>query len=367
MPKLSTAGSKRVPRWKVIHQWLHEQLGRFAYGSAFYTAAELCRQFEVSIITATRALNELADEGLIEQIQGKGNVVRCVPQNVSLWIVQPDSLSNRDYPWDSTRTRLLDGIRDTLKQQNLVAHTLNEQHLRKLFPREGEPAAGFLLLKPHGHETLQFLRQNHLPHVLVDPIDDYKGLPHARLDRFSSGCLATEYLLRQGHRRIGWITGHVHQTNFRERLMGYRKTLRKAGIPFTWKLIREVTDQVDERLSAMACEQALEELMKLRRRPTAIIMSSDSRAVHVLSHCARLGIMVPQHLSLIGFPNTAESTLTSPPLTVIDGNFEKVGAQAVKLLLVQMTGQVDLAAQASLIKPDIVIRSSVALLRAPVP
>lgn len=59
--------------------------------------------------------------------------------------------------------------------------------------------------------------------------------------------------------------------------------------------------------------------MELPRRPTAIIMGDNTRAVHVLNICTKAGIKVPEALSILGFPDTSESTLTSPPLTVIDG------------------------------------------------
>lgn len=72
--------SKGIPRWKVIRDWLHAQLPQFAYGSDFFTASELCHKFEVSTITANRALSELANEGLIEKSKAKAMSFAACPR-----------------------------------------------------------------------------------------------------------------------------------------------------------------------------------------------------------------------------------------------------------------------------------------------
>lgn len=354
---LDAAKTASVPHWKMIYDWLRAEVGKYEYGDDFYTVRDICQRFGVSSITAVRSLNELAGQGLIEKIQGKGNVVRRVPRQASLWLLTAAAYQKDAAVIDSIRGRLIEGIRAATRQQGVELGTINESHLRGLFPRGGTPN-GFLLVRPYSADVRDFIRDHRLPHVLVDPIDDYKGWPHARLDRFRAGYLATRHLLGLGHRRIAWITGLVSQQNFRDRIRGYRKALREAGIAFKWDLVAEVDTLPDGTLSAEALELALDRLVGLRRPPTALIMGDDSRAIRILDACRRRGIQVPGGLSVVGYPNSSESALTDPPLTVVDGRYEKVGESAVQLLLEQMFHQADSSGQAVRVRPALVERAS---------
>jgi len=83
------------------------------------------------------------------------------------------------------------------------------------------------------------LYQEHLdrlgaPVVLVNSRSEQRG-PYTfsvTVDNRHGGCLATEHLIRMGHRRIAYVAGAANHSDDIERMSGYRQALGEAGIAF---------------------------------------------------------------------------------------------------------------------------------------
>lgn len=354
-----TAGSE--PRWMAIRERLRAELATREYGSQFHSISDVCDKFNVSRITAIRVLNELAQEGLIEKIPRKGNVVRRIspdvapgPTRLAVRLVTPAFSRQNQIMLDPVARRLFEGVTAATRASGIDFNVISETHLQSLFPHR-ERNFAFLVLRELSIESLRFLARHDLPHVVVDPLERVPKVGHAVLDRYKAGYLATRHLLELGHRRIAWITGPIHHRNFRMRLRGGRDALREAGIRFDWQLIRQT-----EGASPPENQAAFESLWSLPARPTAILAGDDTRAIHTLDACRRMGIQVPGDLSVLSYPNNPEAALTDPPLTAIDGQYEKVGEAALKLLLEQLLNRASGKPAVAVISPELVIRSSTA-------
>lgn len=331
--------SRIAPRWKAIFDELQVELASMAYGSDFHTIGQLCQRFDVSQITAIRVLNELAALNLIEKIPGRGSVVRRINRPMLFRSIFPADTNKNLFSFDSASSRRMDGIFATTRRLGIDHGVMSEAHLASLFPRQAsEPLFGFLLMGSVSRTTRKFLTTHQIPFVQVDPFASDTRLPHACVDRRQAGYVAAKHLLELGHRRIAWITGPVSMRNFRQRLAGYRDALREHGLSFDWSLVKEVDSLglVEDPLRlipATLVRQRLDELMHLHRPPTAIIAGDDNRAIHILTACRELGIEVPAQLSVLGYPNNPESSLTQPALSVVDACFEEVGQAAVQMLV----------------------------------
>lgn len=357
---MTTVNTRTTSLWKTVYDKLHAELTSCEYGSDFYTAAQVCKKFDVSQITAIRVLNELARSHLIEKIPGKGSVVRRISKPIIMRMLLPANTQHDLLSFDYSSSRRFEGVAAAAREQGIDFSVLSEKHLSNLFPRQNdEPQFGFLLLHQVSRQTRKFLRSHGLPFVLVDPLEHYKGWPHARVDRIRAGYLATRHLLEQGHRRIAWITAPITNRNFRQRVIGYRQALAESDIKFDWSLIKEIDyhDLSDACLKHF--HQQIKQLLSLRRPPTAILAGDDTRAMQIYKVCQELGIDVPSQLSVVGYPNYPESSLMSPPLSVIDANHDKTGQAAVKLLLEQMLNGADPSTQAVMIEPELIERQSV--------
>lgn len=350
MASITTAPSD--PRWKSIHDQLLRELPSYEYGSNFYTIADICRKFEVSIITARRVLDELAAAGLVEKIRKRGTVVRRMQKAISIRLVVSKGMRVGPESFSVTIQRQLAGLSQQAREKNIDFDTISESHLELVFGRQSHDIG--LLLRPGvSARTIEFIRTRNIPHVFLDPIENYRGLPHARADRRKAGYLAAQHLISLGHRRIAYMLGSISQRNFRARLLGYRAALQEAGIKFDWALIKETDGEHYEQ-----DEQALDALLALPKPPTAIMTGDDPRAIRAMESCRLRGIKVPHDMSILAYPSYPESKLMDPPLSVLDGRFEEVGAAAMKLLVSQMFEKTTPAKQVVVIEPQLVERGS---------
>ncbi len=78
---------------------------------------------------------------------------------------------------------------------------------------------------------------------------------------------------------------------------------------------------------------AAKQLLTARKRPTAIFAASDVSAIETIGVARELSLEVPRDLSVVGFDNVPASALADPPLTTIDQSIQRMGREAVRLLL----------------------------------
>ena len=141
------------------------------------------------------------------------------------------------------------------------------------------------------------------------------------------GHTATDYLLGQGHRRIGYINGEPWQDAAKDRLKGYRQALSTAGVPFDEALTRD-----GDWSSGLGFEQTLS-LMHEPSPPTAIFCANDLTAIGAIEALKQLGLRVPEDVSVMGYDDQEIARHTHPPLsTIVLPNYE-LGRWAVETLL----------------------------------
>lgn len=350
----SSLAPSSIPRWKAIRDELYNRLPQFEFGSNFYTIADICKEYGVSSITARRVLDELQAEGMVEKIRSRGTVVRRIATRTSIRLITPAGVRPDYHTYSVVMRRQIAGMTAFAQQSNVDFDTISETHLPTVFSRRTDPF-GFLVSPQVSRESLQFLRARKLPHVFVNPLMGWKGVPHVRADKKAAGYLAAKHLLDLGHKRIAYVLGSISRKHFRDRLMGYRAAIKEAGIAFDWSLVYTTDGEHPEQ-----DDQALTELLALRRPPTAIMAGDDNRAIQLLESCRRRGIEVPKAMSILGYPNYPETKLTSPPLSVVDAKYEEVGHAAMRALLIQMNERVNTKRQALVVAPELIDRGSTA-------
>ena len=92
---------------------------------------------------------------------------------------------------------------------------------------------------------------------------------------------------------------------------------------------------------------------------TGIICASDPLALGAVRAVRRLGLSVPEDVSVVGYDDSPLMTCTDPPLTTIRQPIESMGRAAVKLLVSQIDGTVG-TAERLLFEPELVVRGSTA-------
>jgi LacI family transcriptional regulator len=140
------------------------------------------------------------------------------------------------------------------------------------------------------------------------------------------GYLATRHLLDLGHRRIAVIAGPGYASSSRGRVEGYRQAMTEAGVKPDRAWLTESTFGID------SGAEAAERLMRLTPAPTAIFAVNDNTAIGALSALARLGVSVPDKVSLVGYNDIPIVSRLPTALTTVRVPFDQIAAAALDLL-----------------------------------
>ena len=163
---------------------------------------------------------------------------------------------------------------------------------------------------------------------------------------------ATEYLIAQGHRRIGLIAGPHGFRSARERRLGFEEALANAGIALPRSMIADGNYTFESGLTAA------ERLLDLMPRPTAIFSCNDEMAAGVMHAARQRGLDIPQDLSIIGFDDTPVAAHVWPPLTTVRWPIASMARSAALKLTAGLDGE-DIVEEPSLFLSTLIRRASV--------
>jgi len=136
---------------------------------------------------------------------------------------------------------------------------------------------------------------------------------------------AVEHLLTLGHRRIVHWRGPESALAAKERSDTFSTLMAGAGVP---EPERQVVSSAEE----------IERLFLLPERPTAIFTYNDNRAVDAYHLLHKLGLRIPEDVSIVGFDNDIRAVSVLPPLTTVQNPVDEIADSAVRLLVDQIEG-----------------------------
>ncbi len=234
---------------KIYHDLLEKiQSGQWETGFKLPTEHELAEEYKVSRITSKKALNMLAEEGLVTRRPGIGTVVITnqlspsgLKENGALSSTTPSNtliplgliMEDIGESYSSSLYYALE--KEAIKAGYYISLAISygnqkkeREALRQLLSLN---VAGIMIVPAHGrfyNTDLLRLVLNHFPVVLLDrPL---VGVPAASVhsDNFSGSKNLVEHLLGHGHRNIGFITAHIEEAlSLEDRYQGYVKTMEK--------------------------------------------------------------------------------------------------------------------------------------------
>jgi LacI family transcriptional regulator len=163
----------------------------------------------------------------------------------------------------------------------------------------------------------------------------------------------TNHLVNLGHTRFGFISGPKGNLSSKKRQESFVQALKQHRL----KLPRTMV--VEGAFTYESGERAAEKLLSRDDRPTAIFAANDEMAFGVMSVASKLGIRIPEDLSLVGFDGTPFSHFVTPSLSTIRRQPLKMAQLATQKLIARINEGRDAArAFETMVSPQFVPRDS---------
>ncbi|MEI7634988.1 MAG: GntR family transcriptional regulator [bacterium] len=354
----------RLPKYYQIVQSLtnmirDENLGP---GDRILSLTEIMDRFQVSKVTAVRALAELENEGVIRREHGRGTFV-AEPRRgdaaqtavrPTVHVVVPE-MTNPYY------AALVEGIARELgpagiaieisttgyrpeRQTDIVQKIIED---RRLFG---------MVIASVGAPADRQSAVSAIPIVYVDycPPELLGTCSLVCCDNFRGASEAVRYLTGLGHQRIGYID--ILQTSS-ERLAGFRHELRAHGLNDSHILSIKQGHSFDHDLMRFVKQHQL----------TALFSVNDVTAMKTMRILRRHGLNIPHDISIMGYDNIEAAAYLDVPLTTMEQPSREIGRRTADLLLeAKRPGGTAAARNREIVyMPHLVVRESTAAPRNP--
>jgi LacI family transcriptional regulator len=275
-------------------------------------------------------------------------------------------IPSREYDY-----RILSGVHDELMNADYIPYTIwgatdavdktIDAHELKQIHRLVDRRVDGIILKPVNEwvndEYLKEIWERHIPLVVVDREMKKTHADFVGSDDYLGGQIAARHLLNLGHKTFAHLAGENSVVTFKSRRDGFCDTLAEH------ESVSCTTMEI-ESVESPAMEQFAKALLTQTPRPTAIFTPVDSVCIAVYSIARKLGISIPEDISVIGFGNLSICKAMCPTLTSIEQSPYQIGRIAASMIL-QRTKEKTSRSEPSIVrvKPELVIRESTQYLK----
>ena len=183
------------------------------------------------------------------------------------------------------------------------------------------------------------------------------GVPSIGVDAYAAAYMIGELLVKQGHRAIAYL-GFAPARPDMERMRGLSECLEARGLSLARFEVREPTLAEGERVCSS--------IVLRKEKPDAVVCYNDMIAIGFMGVAKSLGISIPQDMSVVGIDNIPFGRFTSPALTTVDIQSERLGEEAMQLLFRQIAGLNPPDIGHLMLEPRLVMRDSTAARTTPI-
>ncbi len=331
------------------------------------TMEQVAKHAGVSLKTVSRVLNNeqgvsrKTQEVVRQSIEELGFVANASARQLARGQARALGLFLH-YADHSYATMLLDGVLKQSQARNFsvmvqLQAPQERSNLSSLQMYKANQIDGVILGSDaqYNWELIDEIRKYCIPHVLIQPDPDTIDLSSEefviKLTDREGAFEAVEYLLKLGHRRIGFISCGLSFAHGRERLQGYKDALLANGLEIDPQLIAKGEGQFGDGYTGA------QRLLDLKSPPTAIFASNDQSAFGALNCILQNGLQVPADISIMGFDDVPWSSQFTPALTTVHQPIRDIGKMATDLLIDYLLTKKK-EEQMVLVKTSLMIRQS---------
>ena len=212
--------------------------------------------------------------------------------------------------------------------------------------------------RPHFRDALKrgLVMINYDERTLAATGESVLPIDSVSMDNCAAGSMAAQHLIAQGCRRIAFATASG-MTSRANKIAGYRQALENAGLP-AWVIEGKAQFAYGDAEMAELGKTLAEQICQSDPRPDGIVALNDMLAIGMISAFQRLGVRVPEDISVVGIDNMFLSELFNPALSSVAPPLREMAVKIVDRLIGRLENP-ELPVEEFLFAPSLVRRQSV--------
>lgn len=283
---------------------------------------DVAKHARVSIATVSRTINRVptVDKELTKRVWKAIKELNYFPNTQARALVSGRSrlfglliseITNPFFP------ELIQGFEDFAIENNyeiLIGSTNYDPErmeicIRRMIERnvEGVAVMTFGIEEP----LLDELVSRNIPMVFVDAVPPSENVSTLAVDYHHGIREGVQHLAALGHRKMGFISGPMHQRSCQLRKDAFLSSVAEIGARPAPEWLVEGDHTLEGGM------QAMEQILRGKELPTAVMCSNDMTAIGALRVLASKGLRVPDDISVIGFDDIHLAEFVYPPLTTV--------------------------------------------------
>jgi len=301
------------------------------------TMRDIAEKLGVSSVTVSKALND--KEGVSEELKIKiknlaeemgyryNTLAKSMKEGLSynIGVVIPERFTGLS---QSFYLKVYQSIAKVLENYGYygILHILSTEDEEQLnLPRvyNEQKVDGLIFLGQISKEYIEIIKDIDSPKVFLDFYDEHADVDSVITDNFYGAYELTNYLVRNGHKKIAYVGNLYSTSSIQDRFLGYYKSLLEHNIRIREEFI--INDR-DER--GKYIEIGLPDEL-----PSAFVCNCDQVAHDVINKLKKCGYSVPGDCSVVGFDNDIYATITEPNLTTIEVDIDEMARTSVRFIL----------------------------------
>lgn len=330
------------------------------------TLADIARELNTTAATVSRALNgdRSISEATRQKIEATARRMNYTPHRIAASLRRGQSgiigviIPSAEINFFGSVVHGIEAIANE-RGFHIIIYQSNESYQSEVKGIETLLAARVDgILVSIAKETRRFdhfiaAKQSGTPVVFFDRAKERIGIHAVMVNDRKGGYEATRHLLQEGYRRIAHIGGPQHLKIFKDRKAGYLQALKEAHI------VPDPDYIVSGNVSIESGRTAIQQLMKLKKKPDAVFAVEDFTALGAIKELKAMNIRIPQDFGVFGFANEGFGEHITPTLSSVNQQTVLMGRESV-LLLLELMGNTEHPESISnrILDPLLVIRES---------
>lgn len=304
------------------------------------TIKEIAKRLNISVSTVSRALHNHHSIGLRTKmrVQELAKELNYEPNQTAIFFKQGKTFTIGvilPHLSESFFSSAISGIEDfakTKKYNVLVGQSHDDEETEKQLVEamKNHRVDGMLISvakNTRNYEHFDMLKKYDIPLVFFDRVPKKTDIHFVACNLENGMSDAIHFLVKRGHKNIALINGPKTITASKERLEAYKDALSRKRIKIDAQYI------ISTDLNATDTHKAMDELLSLKRRPTAIITFNDYVALDAMQYAKRQGIVLNEEISFVSFANLPICHyMENPPLASVEQFPYEQGNKAATML-----------------------------------